>query len=307
MTAFSYNFVLTIDDELKPFAFGSVFYVLGKYLAAASLIYTFCTSATFISINKAICSTYVGNVYSWLQSRDFWSITRSAIQIHLQMKRIQQRFFVAASGFPYKVLRYTGALVTACAMILLQLRTYALYAKSKKIVFLFGILNIVAVLFFVVQAALLTSSSKNNVPVASFKPLPVTLHSSIYWSPFLLNEMVTFSLAVVKLLKIRMDFENVRMERSLNLTRTVIRDNMIYFSVIFIVYVSGLFLLIDLEIEEAYAGTFTLACIAVSGIMAPNLLLMLKKGYYNQGQDIKLATDISTFHVTMVSPAPASV
>ncbi|KAL5492149.1 hypothetical protein ACEPAI_3596 [Sanghuangporus weigelae] len=185
--------------------------------------------------------------------------------------------FIAASGFPYKVLRYTGALVAACAMILLQLRTYALYSKSKKVICLFCVLNIVAVSFFVVQATLLTSSSKDNAPVATFKPLPRTLHSSIYWSPFLLNEMVTFSLAVVKLVKIRMDFENAKLERSLNLTRTLIRDNMIYFSVIFIVYASGLFLLIDLQIEEACAGTFTLASIAVSGIMAPNLLLMLKK------------------------------
>ncbi|KAL5537166.1 hypothetical protein ACEPAF_989 [Sanghuangporus sanghuang] len=193
-----------INVDLKPFAFGTLFYATGKYLAAASLM------------------------------------------------------------------------------------TYALYNKSKKVISLFCVLNIAAVLFFVVQAALLTSSSKDNLPVATFKPLPLSLNSSIYWAPFLLNEMVTFSLAVVR---------NAKTERSLNLTRTLIRDNMIYFSVIFIVYASGLFLLIDLKIEETYAGTFTLASIAVSGILAPNLLLMLKKGYYNQGQDIKLATDISTFHV----------
>ncbi|OCB90593.1 hypothetical protein A7U60_g2210 [Sanghuangporus baumii] len=41
-----------------------------------------------------------------------------------------------------------------------------------------------------------------------------------------------------------------------------------------------------------------LASIAISGILAPNLLLVLRKGYYTQGQDIKLGTDISTFHAT---------
>ena len=69
--------------------------------------------------------------------------------------------------FPFNVVIYTGAIVAVCAMgkwqrntevkinwsrpVILQLRTYALYSKSKKVLCLFCVLNSIAVGFFIIQ------------------------------------------------------------------------------------------------------------------------------------------------------------
>lgn len=51
----------------------------------------------------------------------------------------------------------------------------------------------------------------------------------------------------------------------------------------------------------ALGNTHLLASTAVSGILAPNLFLWLKKGCYSQEEISQLGTGATTFHATLVA------
>ncbi|KAL5537163.1 hypothetical protein ACEPAF_986 [Sanghuangporus sanghuang] len=206
--------------------------------------------------------------------------------------------------FPYTGLLYTGAIDATCAMILIQMRTYVLYEKNKMTMILFSALNVIALVFFVVEVTVLSLPKYvNNIETltaASEIRLHFTYYSPLFWAPFLLNEVVTFLMVFFKFIKVRWSSKGtISSGSNMTLYNVVIRDNMIYFFVIFLVYLSGFVLFINPGIQQTFDGTHMLASIAVSGILAPNLLLMLKKGYYKQEQDAKPATGISTFHATV--------
>ncbi|OCB85550.1 hypothetical protein A7U60_g7560 [Sanghuangporus baumii] len=188
--------------------------------------------------------------------------------------------------------------------VLIQMRTYVLYEKNKMTMILFSALNAIALVFFVVEVTVLSLPKYvNNIETltaASEIGLHFTYYSPLFWAPFLLNEVVTFLMVFFKFIKVRWSSKGtISSGSNMTLYNVVIRDNMIYFFVIFLVYLSGFVLFINPGIQQTFDGTHMLASIAVSGILAPNLLLMLKKGYYKQEQDAKPATGISTFHATV--------
>ncbi|EJD00659.1 uncharacterized protein FOMMEDRAFT_30626 [Fomitiporia mediterranea MF3/22] len=207
--------------------------------------------------------------------------------------------------FPFKVLFYTTAIVAVCAMVLLQLRTYALYNKSKLILGLFGVLNMIAIIFFVIELTAFKGLQEDPRYIDAIFGNEYfgsgTNYSPLFWLPFMLNEMVTFILVVIRYWKIHRHIRAPGTKNNTSLSNIIVRDNIIYFSVIFFVYLFGLLLLVNYELLFSLANTHLLASVAISGILAPNLFLSLKKGFYTQGQSTQVGTDATMFHATVPS------
>lgn len=77
---------------------------------------------------------------------------------------------------------------------------------------------------------IVAAPNRANTAVTTGKIYPITLHTPLFWSPFLLNEIVAFLLTVAKAIKYRSRSENTRLENNMNLTKIIIHDNMMYFS-----------------------------------------------------------------------------
>ncbi|KAH8117731.1 hypothetical protein DFH11DRAFT_855007 [Phellopilus nigrolimitatus] len=183
--------------------------------------------------------------------------------------------------FPFHMLVYTGACIVFCAMVLLQLRTYALFGKNRNILYAFCILNILAVVFFIYEA---TELSRLQYITRYVRPSTLGLdlggttsfYTPLFWAPYFINETTSFSLVLYKAWRTN-TFRCIIRQRSL--ADMIVQDNVLYFSVIFVAYLLGLCLL-SKEDLLFFAHEHLLGSIAISGILAPNLFISLKKSYY---------------------------
>jgi len=105
----------------------------------------------------------------------------------------------------------------------------------------------------------------------------------VLWMPFLANETVTVAFVIHKASK---TYRIPDRSMKSNLLDTLIQHSIFYYLTILIIYVLGLAPLLGLNSTivqpfESLAFDHLLFSIVVSGILAPNLFLSLRKAYYS--------------------------
>ncbi|EJD00078.1 uncharacterized protein FOMMEDRAFT_159690 [Fomitiporia mediterranea MF3/22] len=212
----------------------------------------------------------------------------------------KRRCVRASQGFPYKKLFYPTAIVVTSAMALLQLRTYALYNKSKAILYAFGVVNLAAAIVFIIEDITFTKFNysrehRKYFGVQTSGWSSGTSYSPFFWATFSFNEAVTFALVLYKAWQLYSSRSNQDNHGTRTIIDIVIRDNIIYFSVMLITCLSGFLLCLDTQLLSSAASTHLLVSIAVSGMLAPNLYLDLKRKYYAHAEEPYYTTFSTAF------------
>ncbi|KAH8115387.1 hypothetical protein DFH11DRAFT_103561 [Phellopilus nigrolimitatus] len=224
LTAVSYNFVLTLTDEItfvwkRKWRLGTFIYFITKYLSIACLIIN--TVVTMLDLSESL---------------------PEGVSI----------------GIP-PLVSILGDIVLFTAMILLQLRVYAIYEKN------------------------VTSNDGIN---AGYAPRS--------WIPGIIMETATFGLVVYKIWKDRDAFRHDRVKQA-TLLELIIRGNVFYFIIILLVYLIGACLSLSERVTSSFWNGHYVASVSISGIIASKLFIALKKDFLEQLEPTSLPSINSAF------------
>jgi len=201
--------------------------------------------------------------------------------------------FVIASlpALPVNTVICIGVFVFTLAMVLLQVRAYALCDKRKALLYTFSILNALAIVMFILEVTVVQKTTFGGFFGLSESPGDISSFQGnftpIFWIPFFFNETVSFAFVVQKARKSHRD-SGIHHDTKPSLLDTLIRHSIQYYLSIFIVYMLGLGLLLGLIIGEnifSIAFDHLFFSIMMSGILAPNLFLSLRKSYYSPSDE----------------------
>ncbi|KAH8115377.1 hypothetical protein DFH11DRAFT_103103 [Phellopilus nigrolimitatus] len=163
-------------------------------------------------------------------------------------------------------------------MILLQLRVYAIYEKSKALLAVFCVLDALALSIFL----FLDVTSHDE---AEYSPLS--------WIPLIIMETATFVLVLYKIRKNRDALLHDRIKQA-TLLELIIRGNVFYFLIIILVYLIGACLNLSESTLLFWNGHYA-ASVSISGIIASRLFIALKKDFLKQLEPTRLPSINTAF------------
>ncbi|KAH8116644.1 hypothetical protein DFH11DRAFT_1223714 [Phellopilus nigrolimitatus] len=180
-----------------------------------------------------------------------------------------------------------GIIMCTITEMTLQLRIYAMYNKSRKILLLFTTTLIITVVADVVIAAMVVKKEKpvilnfgSDPSMRACWPADSPSFFWAYWTPALANESLLFGLALYKgIQNLRVFGTESSMSRLLTL---LVRDSVLYFFVVFSFFFMAQIIWIVkgqtyMEVPSGFA-------MAIEAIMIQRLLLNLREDGSDSGQ-----------------------
>ncbi|EJC99735.1 uncharacterized protein FOMMEDRAFT_22829 [Fomitiporia mediterranea MF3/22] len=234
-TVFVYNFVMTMPDEVEfvwscRFHIGSAIYFLTRYIAALSLsIDTIHVIMRVVRFGGHQVSIFIDKL-GYLDYNYMW--------------------------FPSGVSYIIGIIGLITSMVLIQLRTSALYGNSRKLIIFFVVLDLVLISAVVVLQL---------YRVLSFTPF--------IWIPLAFTELVSLLITVLKTYRNYRSFHGDKIKFP-SFLWVALRDNTIYLVVILLFYFIGTVLIF---VTEDLENPHFQASVAISGIIAPWMYINLRK------------------------------
>ncbi|KAL5510944.1 hypothetical protein ACEPAG_4701 [Sanghuangporus baumii] len=235
--AFSYNLIATFQDEVdfvwgRRLNFGSAVYFLTRYLAAI------CLSIDSIQILIRV-------------------LKLGGHQLSVTVDDLSGSQFIDFNEMenPSNSSYFIALVVLFLSMVLLQLRTTALYGNMRRLFIAFGVLDLLALGAFIVLILF----------TRRFDPF--------IWIPLSVMELVTLSVTLWKTVVTYRSVRGSKMQLPL-LVKICLRDNIFYLTTILIFYIGGSVLLF---ITGDFDNPHFEASVAVSGTIAPWLYVHLRK------------------------------
>ncbi|KAL5536188.1 hypothetical protein ACEPAF_9 [Sanghuangporus sanghuang] len=296
LTLFWYNYLLTLVDEVnliwrRRWNMGTMFYAIARYLSAGVLLY----ENSSIHFNRSFTFVQV------LGNDKRYDFTLFLVEDNLILRLSVNR---GEDFLGTHVLFYTSTIIVGSAICLSQARTYVLYGKRKKLLILFCAIDVILMILFVGEAILVQLNHRAGVTspipapriirVPSLFSSPIigstqnALYSPLVWLPFVISEAITFLLVIRKVWMYRKTDTPALLWR-------VVWYNISHF----IVWHKSLYLLFARNEHGSNRSgiqdtPFTL------GIMAPNMLLHLKKQLDNPSQLLTgFSNESLSFHATV--------
>ncbi|KAH8115379.1 hypothetical protein DFH11DRAFT_1507731, partial [Phellopilus nigrolimitatus] len=162
--------------------------------------------------------------------------------------------------------------------VLLQLRVYAIYEKSKALLAVFCVLDTLALSIFVFLEV--TSNDGINADALNLQKLYSNAgYAPLSWIPGIIVETTTFGLVVYKIRKNRDALRHDRVKQA-TLLELIIRGNVFYFLIILLVYLIGACL--SLSKFALFWNGHYVASVSICGIIASRLFIALRKDFLKQ-------------------------
>ncbi|TCD62357.1 hypothetical protein EIP91_006986 [Steccherinum ochraceum] len=214
-------------------------------------------------------------LYFWIRLYTVAVTTFDVIQIHV-FSKLMPSLGVCVAMDP--LTRVLGALSLWSIEIVMQMRVFALYNRSKKVALFNGILFLCSVAAFL--WLLVANAEKRSVSISGVKTLPIpgcpSIHTGIeylQWIPATAFEGVLFLFALAKTCStVSMRFTNPDAHR-VSLYRLVVQDNVL---IAVVLVFNNLMVVATTHITWFSYGPFH----AAMGIMTIRLLLHLHKAVY---------------------------
>ncbi|KAH8116594.1 hypothetical protein DFH11DRAFT_1221298 [Phellopilus nigrolimitatus] len=253
LTAFSYNLLLTLDDEVefvwkKKWNAGSLIYILTRYLPVFCLSY---------SLSRGYLFTF--GAKSWLLTPFYCADVTGTTPFYHNFRPI----LIPAPAY------YIGIIVLFSSMLLLQLRVAAIYNNRKSLVIVFYVIDTLALGFFIFLDVFLKEFTAN------------------VWVPFILLEIISFMLCSCKSWKNYRSSYKTQIKWS-PILKIIVHDNLVYFALVLIGYALGIGFAVSSRVftnQHYYWSVLNvhfLASVALSGLVAPMLYVHLKKSCLGQ-------------------------
>ncbi|KAL6300315.1 hypothetical protein BKA93DRAFT_829143 [Sparassis latifolia] len=265
-----YDHLITFNDELEliwnsSLSLGKCLFLVNRYYALVSVIFN-----NYGALFSSNTLGYVVTLFSFLSS---------------SVQPIYHRF----SLHWYKWQGWTGVVTFVLAEMILQLRLYALYFFSKKVLIIMASTCIIATAFSaVVMGWVLSriSASSDAIPGIKFcVATGVSHHFWTFWVPMLVSESVLCALALYR------GFQNyyggTLFRTGKRLVEVLIRDSAFYFVVMFATYlVNAIVFIVGTSNEVEVPIGFAVALSCVLG----NRLCLNVRGMIRHDYDDSLTT-----------------
>ncbi|KAL5513832.1 hypothetical protein ACEPAH_4233 [Sanghuangporus vaninii] len=258
--AFSYNLIATFQDEAR-FLFipllrsnpdEAFWTILGRPRMGTRRMLNFGSAVYFLTRYLAAICLSVDSSQILIRV-----LKLGGHQLSVTVDDLSGRPFIEVdemedpSNSPY----FIALVVLFSSMVLLQLRTTALYGNMRRLFIAFGVLDLLALGAFIV---LIFTSRR-------FSPF--------IWMPLSVMELVTLSVTLWKTVATYRSVRGSKMQLPL-LVKICLRDNIFYLTTILIFYLGGSVLVF---LTSDFDNPHFEASVAVSGTIAPWLYVHLRK------------------------------
>ncbi|KAI5115024.1 hypothetical protein M0805_004527, partial [Coniferiporia weirii] len=306
-TVIIYDIFITMDEEIEfiwkaRLSFGKVVFLVNRYFL---VFLTIVTTLALFSPNVTSDSTF---------SSQAVSPNKALTCVFSALTETPYRCTIWEDFQPFATF-----IIFFTTDLILQMRLYALFERSKKILLVMAIpfvlistAALIELVFYAIDEQSMCTRTQGNTPLispsvhtATATPLPgvpnfcIPLHNkhggtNAYWAEMLFLETLFFVLVCVK------TYQSYRDEvlsglswRYISMTHVLLRDSFVYFFAVFVMFLANVtvFSLGDGQLQLP----LSLFAPMVSGVMGLRLILSIRTNYYascghGQKDDFSLST-----------------